>query len=125
MLKYFSLLFTLFELCGPVLNTNSKVHLRKKKSGKDFQPLCLGYSNLLFICSPVPLSLAVGVAFAVLSDVLSAPRFLVDVFSFVVHAEFQVGVLVPEEFRWKILLGEELQPLVVLLLCVICMGNCS
>ena len=75
--------------------------------------------------SPVPLSLAVGVAFALLSDVFSAPRFLVDVFSFVVHAEFQVGVLVPEEFRWKILLGEELQPLVVLPLCVICMGNCS
>ena len=34
--------------------------------------------------------------------------------SFVVHAEFQVGVLTPEEFRWKIFLGEELQPLVVL-----------
>ena len=69
--------------------------------------------------------LAVGVAFAVLSDVLSAPRFLVDLFSLVVHPEFQVGVLPSEEFRWKILLGEELQPLVVLLLCVICMGNCS
>ena len=51
-----------------------------------------------------------------LSDVFCAPRFLVDVFSFVVHAEFQVGVLASEEFRWKILLGEELQPLVVLLL---------
>ena len=37
-----------------------------------------------------------------LSDVPSAPRFLVDVFSFVVHAEFEVGVLAPEEFRWKI-----------------------
>ena len=34
--------------------------------------------------------------------------------SFVVHAEFQVGVLTLEEFRWKIFLGEELQPLVVL-----------
>ena len=34
------------------------------------------------------------VAFAVLGDVLSAPRFLVDVFSFVVHAKFEVGVLV-------------------------------
>ena len=33
------------------------------------------------------------------SDVPSAPRFLVDVFSFVVHAEFEVGVLAPEEFR--------------------------
>ena len=76
-------------------------------------------------CSSVPLSLAVGVAFAELSDVLSAPRILVDVFSFLVHTEFQVGVLAPEKFRWKILLGEELQPLVVLLLCVICMGNCS
>ena len=28
-----------------------------------------------------------------LSDVPSAPRFLVDVFSFVVHAEFEVGIL--------------------------------
>ena len=74
---------------------------------------------------PLPLSLAVGLAFPVLSNVLSAPRFLVDVFSFVVHAEFQVGVLAPEEFRWKILLGEEWQPLVVLLLYVIYMGNCS
>ena len=42
----------------------------------------------LIFQSPVPLSLVVGVAFAVLSDVLSAPRILVDVFSFVVHAEF-------------------------------------
>ena len=49
-----------------------------------------------------------------LSDVPSAPRFLVDVFSFVVHAEFEVGVLAPEEFRWKIFLGEDLEPLVVL-----------
>ena len=43
------------------------------------------------------------------SDVPSAPRFLVDVFSFVVHAEFEVGVLAPEEFRWKIFLGEDLE----------------
>ena len=28
-----------------------------------------------------------------LSDVSSAPRFLVDVFSFVVHAEYEVGIL--------------------------------
>ena len=28
-----------------------------------------------------------------LSDVPSAPRFFVDVFSFVVHAEFEVGIL--------------------------------
>ena len=49
-----------------------------------------------------------------LSDVPSAPRFLVDVFSFVVHAEFEVGVLAPEEFRWKIFLGKDLEPLVVL-----------
>ena len=57
------------------------------------------------------------------SDVPSAPRFLVDVFSFVVHAEFEVGVLAPEEFRWKIFLGEDLEPLVVL----VCHlhGNCS
>ena len=40
-----------------------------------------------------PLSLVVGIAFAVLSDVPSAPWFLVDVFSFVVHAEFEVGIL--------------------------------
>ena len=68
----------------------------------------------LIFQSPVPLSLVVGIAFAVLSDVLSAPQFLIDVFSFVVHAEFQVGVLALEEFRWKISLGEELEPLVVL-----------
>ena len=49
-----------------------------------------------------------------LSDVPSALRFLVDVFSFVVHGEFQVGVLATEEFRWKISLGEDLEPLVVL-----------
>ena len=48
-----------------------------------------------------------------LSDVPSAPLFLVDVFFFVVHAEFEVGVLAPEECRWKILLGEDLEPLVV------------
>ena len=58
-----------------------------------------------------------------LSDVPSAPRVLVDVFSFVDHAEFEVGVLAPEEFRWKIFQGEDLEPLVEL--CVICMGNCS
>ena len=49
-----------------------------------------------------------------LSDVPSASRFLVDVFSFGVNAEFEVGVLAPEEFRWKIFLGEDLEPLVVL-----------
>ena len=64
--------------------------------------------------SPVPLSLVVGVAFAVLSDVPSAPRFLVDVFSFVVHAELEVGVLAPEEFRWKIFVGGDLESLVML-----------
>ena len=70
----------------------------------------------LIFQSPVPLflSLVVGVAFAVLSDVLSALWFLVDVFSFVVHAEFEIGVLAAEEFRWKIFLGEGLEPLVVL-----------
>ena len=46
-----------------------------------------------------------------LIDVPSTPRFLVDVFSFVVHAEFEVGVLALEEFRWKIFLGEDLEPL--------------
>ena len=51
-LKYFSLPFTLFEPCGAVFNMNSKVHLRRN-SGKDFQPLCLGYSSLLFLCSSV------------------------------------------------------------------------
>ena len=61
--------------------------------------------NLLFLC------FVVGVAFAVLSDVPSAPLFVVDVFSFAVHAE--VGVLAPEEFRWEIFLGEDLERLVV------------
>ena len=49
-----------------------------------------------------------------LSDVPSAPRFFVDVFSFAVHAELEVGVLAPDEFRWKIFLGEDLESLVVL-----------
>ena len=49
-----------------------------------------------------------------LIDVPSTPRFLVDVFSFVVHAEFEVGVLALEEFRWKIFPDEDLEPLVVL-----------
>ena len=44
-----------------------------------------------------------------LIDVPSTPRFLVDVFSFVFHAEFEVGVLAPEEFWWKIFLGEDLE----------------
>ena len=35
-----------------------------------------------------------------LSDVPSGPRFLVDVFSFVAHAEFKVGVLAPEDFHF-------------------------
>ena len=51
-----------------------------------------------------------------LINVPSAPGFLVDVFSFVVHAESEVGVLAPEEFRWKIFLGKDLEPLVVLVL---------
>ena len=45
---------------------------------------------------------------------LSLRGFLIDVLSFVVHAEFEVGVLAPEEFRGKIFLGEDLEPLVVL-----------
>ena len=49
-----------------------------------------------------------------LSDVPSAPRFLVNFFSFIVHAEFEVGVLAPAEFRWKIFQGEDLEPVVVL-----------
>ena len=39
----------------------------------------------------------------------SAPRIVVDVFFFIVHAEFEVGVLAPEEFRWKIFLDEDLE----------------
>ena len=39
----------------------------------------------------------------------SAPRIVVDVFFFVVHVEFEVGVLAPEEFRLKIFLGEDLE----------------
>ena len=35
-----------------------------------------------------------------LSDVPSAPRFLVDIFSFVIHAEFEVGILAPEDFHF-------------------------
>ena len=50
-------------------------------------------------CSFVPLSLVEGVAFIVLSDVFSAPRFLVFVFFFVVRAEFQAAVLAQEDFR--------------------------
>ena len=49
-----------------------------------------------------------------LIDVPSTLRFLVDVFSFVVHAEFEVGVLALEEFGWKIFPVEDLEPLVVL-----------
>ena len=49
-----------------------------------------------------------------LIDVSSTPRFLVDVFSFVIHAEFEVGALASEEFRWKIFLGEDVETLVVL-----------
>ena len=45
---------------------------------------------------------------------LFALRFLIDVFSFVVHPEFEVHVLAPDEFRWKIVLGEDLEPVVVL-----------
>ena len=71
-------------------------------------------SDIPVSCSSVPPSLVVGVAFAVLSDILSASRFLVDDFSFVVHAEFQVGVLALEEFRWKLFLGEDFEALVVL-----------
>ena len=87
-------------------------------------------SQCLSFQSPVPLSLVVGVTFAVLSDVPrgdvpSATRFLVDVFSLVVHAELEVGVLAPEEFRWKIFLGEDLESLVVLVCHLHCMGNCS
>ena len=62
-------------------------------------PQCKTIIMPLIFQSPVPLSLVVGVAFAVLSDVLPAPRFLVDFFSFVIYGEFQVGVLAPEDFR--------------------------
>ena len=49
-------------------------------------------------------------------DVLSVPLFVaaVQVSFFVTRVEFQVGVLAPEEFRWNISLGEDLEPLVVL-----------
>ena len=56
-------------------------------------------------------------AFAVLKDFLSAPRFLVLVF-LSAGEEFQVGVLAPEGVSVeKIFLGEDLQPLVVAVLC--------
>ena len=48
-----------------------------------------------------------------LSNVPSSLRFLIDV-SFVLLPEFEVGVLTPEEFRWKIFLGEDLEALVLL-----------
>ena len=49
-------------------------------------------------------------------DVLSVPLFVaaVQVSFFVARVEFQVGVLAPEEFRWNISLGEDVEPLVVL-----------
>ena len=59
----------------------------------------LGFRQCKTIIMPLipisysPLSLVVSIAFTVLSDVPSAPRFLVDIFSFVVHAEFEVGIL--------------------------------
>ena len=58
----------------------------------------LGFRQCKTIIMPlIPTSYSsvsfVGLAFAVLSDGPSAPRFLVDVFSFVVHAEFEVGIL--------------------------------
>ena len=40
-----------------------------------------------------------------LSDVPSAPRLLVDVFSFVVHGEFQVGVLFQRNFGGNLTWG--------------------
>ena len=61
-----------------------------------------------------------------LIDVPSTPRFLVDVFSFVVHAEFEVGVLALEEFRWKIFPDEDLEICSHLLcLCATQFGECD
>ena len=85
-------------------------------------PQCKTIIMLLIFQSPVPLFLCSSVSCCRrclrsakrCCDVLSAPRFLVDVFSFVVHAEFEVGVLSPEEFRWKIFLSEDLEALVLL-----------
>ena len=80
-------------------------------------PQCKTIIMPLIFQSPVPLFLCLLFSalpsLYMLSDVLSAPRFRVDVFSLVVHAEFEVGVLAPEEFRWKIFLGEDLEPYVV------------
>ena len=93
------------------------IYTSMRKTGKLINlgfPQCKMIIVPLIFQSPVPLSLVVGVAFAVLSDVLSAPLFLVDVFSFIVHTEFEVSVLAPGEFRRKIFLGEDLEPLVVL-----------
>ena len=58
-----------------------------------------------------------------LSDVPYPPWFLVDVFSFIFHAEFEVGVLAPEEFQWKTFLGEDLEPLVVLVVSFACVRD--
>ena len=93
------------------------IYTSMRKTGKLINlgfPQCKMIIVPLIFQSPVPLSLVVGVAFAVLSDVLSAPWFLVDVLSFIVHTEIEVGVLAPGEFWWKIFLGENLEPLVVL-----------
>ena len=65
------------------------------------------------------MSLVDGVASAVLRDVLSALQFLVVIF----FAAFQVGVLAPEKFWWKIFPGKRLQPLgesSVVVLTVVC-----
>ena len=80
-------------------------------------PQCKTIIMPLIFQSPVPVFLcllfSVLPLLCMLSDVVSALRFLVDVISLVVHAEFEVGVLAPEEFRWKIFLGEDLEPFVV------------
>ena len=66
-----------------------------------------------------------------LNNVLHAPRVFVVVFYSVVRAEFQVGILAPEKFRWKSSPARISSNLVYLallsslLMSVICMRNCS
>jgi len=55
-------------------------------------------------------------AFAVLNDVLSALRFLFSSSS-PLAKNFKSAFSLQKEFRWKIFLGEDLQPLVVAVLC--------
>ena len=82
-------------------------------------PLFVGQSHLQCNCSILSLPLYVFlVAVASVScwrrclrSAIKAIFSLLRSFFSVACAEFQVGVLAPEEFRWKIFPGEDFQPL--------------